>query len=313
MKNLRMAVVATASLLLLIASACGDDGSTPKTEGEPTEAISVDEPTAEIEGAEPLADERPGKLVEDFDPNNFDDPTNIDNQWLPIQPGTRLAFEGSANDDEERVPRSILMTVTDLTKVVGGVRAVVVWERDFDDGELVEAELAFFAQDNDGNVWRMGEYPEEYEEGEFVEAPAWIHGLEDARAGIAMKAAPLLADVSYAQGWAPAVDWADRGQVFQLGEQTCVPVDCYEDVLVIEEFNRDEPDAYQLKYYAPGIGNVQVGWRGEGEEEQETMELSEASQLTAEELSEARSAALELEMSAYEHSSDVYGETAPME
>ena len=42
---------------------------------------------------------------------------------------------------------------------------MVVWERDYTEGEEVEAELAFFAQDNYGNVWHMGEYPEEYENG----------------------------------------------------------------------------------------------------------------------------------------------------
>jgi hypothetical protein len=49
----------------------------------------------------------------------------------------------------------------------------VVWERDYSDGQEVEAELAFFAQDKDGNLWHMGEYPEEYEGGEFEKAPGW--------------------------------------------------------------------------------------------------------------------------------------------
>jgi hypothetical protein len=39
-----------------------------------------------------------------------------------------------------------------------------------------------------------------------------------------------------------------------VGQNTCVPVECYEDVLVIEEFERNKPGAYQLKYYAPGVG-----------------------------------------------------------
>ena len=63
----------------------------------------------------------------------------------------------------QRVPHRFVMNVTDLTKVIGGVRSVVTWDLDYTDGELVEAELAFFAQDKEGNVWRMGEYPEEYD------------------------------------------------------------------------------------------------------------------------------------------------------
>ena len=56
-----------------------------------------------------------------------------------------------------------------------------------------------------------------------------------------------------------------------MGQKTCVPVDCYEDVLVIEEYERDKPGAYQLKYYAPGVGDVRVGWRGPEEEEKERL------------------------------------------
>ena len=80
---------------------------------------------------------------------------------------------------------------------------MVVWERDYTEDELVEAELAFFAQDNYGNVWHMGEYPEEYENGEFDKAPGWLAGSKGASAGIAMRAEPRLKTPSYAQGYAP--------------------------------------------------------------------------------------------------------------
>src|SRR5918995_6706712 len=32
---------------------------------------------------------------EDFDRAQFDDPTHIDNKWLPLTPGTQLVLEGS--------------------------------------------------------------------------------------------------------------------------------------------------------------------------------------------------------------------------
>ena len=114
----------------------------------------------------------------------------------------------------------------------------------------------------------MGEYPEEYEEGEIVGTPAWIAGVKDDKAGIYMKAKPQLGSLSYSQGWGPDVGWADRARIFETGSATCVPAGCYDDVLVTTEFNRDEPDAYQLKYYAPGIGNVRVGWAGALETDQ---------------------------------------------
>jgi hypothetical protein len=127
-----------------------------------------------------------------------------------------------------------------------------------------------------------------------------------------MKANPQLGAPSYSQGWGPAVNWTDRAQVLEIGQSTCVPVDCYEDVMVIEEFTREEPDAFQLKYYARGAGNINVGWRG-ADATKETLELTELVQLSPEALAEVRAAALELEKRAYENSKEVYAQTPPME
>jgi hypothetical protein len=222
----------------------------------------------------------------------------------------QLVYEGSAIVDEEgRQTRRVVTTVTDLSKVIDGVRTLVIWERDFTAGQLSEPELAFFAQDNAGNVWLVGEYPEEYEDGKFDKAPAWISGQKGATAGIAMKAQPRLGEPIYAQGYAPPpVDFTDRARVYKTEQKTCTPVECYENVLVTEEFNPDEPGAYQLKYYAPGVGNVRVGWRGGKEEEKEALELVDINHLGPEALAQVRSKAWEMEWRAYERS-EVYRET----
>ena len=252
------------------------------------------------------------KEWEDFDPNNFGDPTTIDNEWYFLKPGMMYVFEGVTDEDGESIPHRVVTVVTDLTKEIEGVRTVVMWDRDFSDDELVETEIAFFAQDNDGNVWRFGEHPEEYEDGELVEAPTWIAGQEDAVAGIAMQADPQLDTPSYSQGWAPEVEFTDRGQVYAMDQEQCVTVDCFEGVLVVEEFNPEEPGAFQQKYYARGTGLIYVGWRGE-DATQETLELVEVVELDEDALAEAREAAFILEESAYEISEDAYGETPPLE
>ena len=251
---------------------------------------------------------------ENFQAENFENPTQIDNPWMPMKPGTRLVYEGqSVEDDGVMVPHRVVINVTDLTKVVGGVRSVVSWDLDYADGELVEAELAFFAQDNAGNVWRMGEYPEEYDGGKMVANPGWVHGIEEARAGIMMQANPQTGTPDYAQGWGPAVHWTDRAQVDQMGQKTCVKVKCFEDVLVVAETSKSEVNAQQLKYYARGVGNVRVGWRGSGEKTKETLELVKIEQLDAKALAEIRAKALALEKSGYKNSKTVYAHTPPAE
>ena len=58
--------------------------------------------------------------------------------------------------------RRVVSTVTDLSKWIDGVRTLVIWEKDYTAGKLGESEIAFFAQDKAGNVWLLGEYPEEF-------------------------------------------------------------------------------------------------------------------------------------------------------
>lgn len=247
-------------------------------------------------------------VAADFHKQRFDRPTRIDNRWLPLRPGTQLVYTGTT---AQGTPHRIVTTVTDLVKVVGGVRNVVVWERDFSAGRLVEAELSFFAQDDAGTVWHTGEYPEAYEHGRLVEAPAWVADVKGAYAGIEMHARPRLGDPPYEQGYAPPpVSWTDHGQVHAVARRVCVPAGCFADVLVVREYNPDEPGRSQLKFYAPGVGNVRVGYLGR-EADRETLVLARIVHLDAAGLAAARAAALRLEARAYRLRPAVYGATPP--
>jgi hypothetical protein len=252
------------------------------------------------------------KEFDEFTPTNFDRPTTIDNKWIGFTVGKQFVYEGTTLEGKTQERHRLVVTVTDLTKEIGGVQSVVVWDTDYKDGKLEETEISFYAQDNDGNVWQMGEYPEDWENGKIVETPAWIHGYEDARAGIAMKANPQMGAPSYPQGWAPKVGWTDRAVVDQVGQKICVRLGCYEDVLVIAENNKAEgPNALQLKYYAPGVGKIRVGWRGAEETLQESLELVKVVQLGPEAMKKAREEAMKLEARAYKNSKGAYGSTPP--
>lgn len=281
--------------LVMAASACtaGSDA-----EGQPEDGTS--RPAGQTQ---PVA-------AEDYDRSRFGDSANVSHRWYPLKPGTRLDYRGSSLDEGERLHHGVTIIVTDLTKVIDGVENVVVWERDYTDGELAETELALFAQDTDGHIWHMGEYPEEWEEGEFAKAPAWVHGVAGATAGITIPAEPTEGTPDYAQGYAPPpINWVDRGRVYKTGERTCVPEDCYADVVVIEEFETTVPEAFQDKYYAPGTGVVRVGWRGRNDESKEVLELVDFRMLSEAEMDDVRADALALEQRAYRISKDVWGTT----
>lgn len=302
--------VAAASLLVIPASGCsGETGAetagsetAQQTTGGETEPEAA--PTSESSASEISAD--------DFDPSRFDDGSaTIDNEWVPFEPGKRFVWRGWTEEEEgKRIRHRIVFTVTDMTKMVNGVRTLVGWDRDFSAGKLIETELIFLAQDKDGNVWHLGQYRENYDEGgEFDGGRAWLVGhLDGAKAGIYMKAQPRLGEPAYSQGFAPApYYWDDWGKTYRMGLETCVPVDCYTDVLVIDEFEPTKPGAHQLKYYAPGVGNVRTGWRG-SDPEREVLVLVKVLALGAEAMADARAKVLEHEERAY-----VYGSTEPAE
>ena len=252
----------------------------------------------------------PATEVPLFDRTKFERSTIVNNKYHPLVPGTRHIYSGSVQEGRERVPHKVVWTVTDLAKVVDGVRAVVVHEQDHRNGKLIESELVFFAQDNAGNVWHLGQLRETYDETEFVGGRAWLGGTDGAKAGIMMQADPRPGTPGYSQGYAPPpFNWTDVGRVDKVGQKTCVRTGCYKDVLVISEGSQEEgPDAEQLKFHAPGVGFVRVGWRGKGEKLLETLELTEIVRLDAKAMAEARTEALEIEKRAY-----IYGRTAPAE
>ena len=247
---------------------------------------------------------------DEFDAGNFGNATRIDNPYLPLTPGTQLVLTGTAFGEVHEVT----FTVTDLTKVINGVDTVVVFDRDVNDGTLLEAELAFFAQDDDGTVWAMGEYPEEFDEDSeiFLGAPStWIAGVDGAMPGIAMQAGPQVGDPPYIQGFAPTIEFEDQGKVVEENQSVCVAAGCFGDVIVVEETNLADPaDGLQFKYHAPGTGVVQVT-ADVGSPDQETLTLASVRQLTPLELDEVRATVLEMDQRAYSVAGPVYGGTAP--
>jgi hypothetical protein len=243
----------------------------------------------------------------------FADPVRIDNRWFPLTPGTQFILEGRANRGQGRLRHRVVFTVTDLTKVINGVRTLVLWDRDYNAGRLQEAEITFHAQDDEGTVWNFGEYPEEYEHGKFAGAPdTWIAGTAGARQGILMLADPRVGTPSYLQGWAPAIEFADRARVYRTGRRNCIPRACYENVLVTDEWNPAEPGAHQRKYYAPGVGNIRVGAAGDDKED-ETLVLAKVRHLGAGAMATVRAQALRLDRRAYRTRPGLYRHTPPAE
>ncbi|HET8784444.1 MAG TPA: hypothetical protein VFM38_02330 [Candidatus Limnocylindrales bacterium] len=279
-------------------------GPSPTPSAAPTEPPPRVEPSASVDPAVPQ--------LPVFDAATFSNGATITNEWLPLQPGRRWIEDGVTIEDGERIPHRIVFTVTNLTKKIMGVDTVVAYVEDITDGELVEKEIAFYAQDDAGTVWYFGEHPEEYEDGEFVAAPTWIAGLAEAKPGVKMYADPSSHPGALYQGYAPAVDWNDYGRLDEHLDKDCVDAGCFNDVYRFAESSDGEPGIFQLKSYAKGIGEIRVGWRGGGDS-QEDLNLKSKATLKGAGLEKFDALARAMEAHAYKISPDLYGKTEKMQ
>jgi len=117
-----------------------------------------------------------------FEAADFPHPTNITGKWFPLVPGRNSSTRERSSRTGPRCRIRVVFTVTDLIKVIDGVPARVIWDVDYDDDQVAEAELAFFAQDVGDNVWTLGEYPESTTTEVHAEpASTWIQGEAHAR------------------------------------------------------------------------------------------------------------------------------------
>jgi hypothetical protein len=176
--------------------------------------------------------------------------TTIDNEYLPMKPGTTFLYEGGAERGE--------MTVTHTTKKVMGVECVVVDDRAWEGGKLIERTYDWFAQDNKGTVWYFGEDTKEYEDGKVVSTKgSWEAGVDGAKPGIIMEADPKVGH-SYRQEYYKG-EAEDMAKVQSLSESLTVPYGSFDHVLVTKEWTPLEPSYSEHKYYARGVGQVSGG------------------------------------------------------
>jgi|CXWL01.1.fsa_nt_gi hypothetical protein len=183
-----------------------------------------------------------------INPENY--VTTVTNPFFPLTPGTTFVYQ---SEEEE-----ITIVVTHETKEILGVTCIVVRDtvRLRESGELVEDTDDWYAQDKDGNVWYMGELSQSFEDGELVSLEgSWKAGVENAKPGIIMLAAPQVGKV-YRQEFFLG-DAEDMGEVLSITESATVPAaSCDGTCLVTKDFLPLDPGHVENKHYAPGVGLI---------------------------------------------------------
>ena len=93
-------------------------------------------------------------------------------------------------DAEGEIQRNDVI-VTNRTKTIMGIDAVVVHDVVRKGEEVTEDTFDWYAQDADGNLWYLGEDTKEYENGKLKTTEgSWEAGADGALAGIVVPAHP---------------------------------------------------------------------------------------------------------------------------
>ena len=175
----------------------------------------------------------------------------IDNRFLPFVPGTTWTYEGETEDGTE----TIVLEATSETRVILGVTCTVVRDRAYLDGELIEDTRDWFAQDVLGNVWYFGERSYEIEDGEVVSIEgSWEAGVDGARPGIVMPAAPEVGQVFRQEFLLGEAE--DMGEMLSLDAAVTVPYGSFTGCRQTRDFSPLSPGSVEHKFYAAGVGLV---------------------------------------------------------
>ena len=176
----------------------------------------------------------------------------VDNAYFPLPVGRTLVYRG-VEDGEKEVDR---VTVTDRTKVIEGVTATVVNdELRKRNGRLLEKTFDYYAQDDRGNVWYLGEDTKEFfPNGEVDTSGSWQAGVDGGKPGIIMENNPQVPD-AYRQECLSG-EAEDMAWVVGRGGSVDVPLRTVHHVLRTLEFSPLEPSVVDRKLYGPGLGIV---------------------------------------------------------
>jgi hypothetical protein len=200
--------------------------------------------------------DRTGRL----DPGLFSG--TVDHPLVPLSSVRVTVFEGVERDAKtgEEIRLRIESHVLDKTERVAGVPVTVVEVKDFENGELVERTLDYYAEREDGSVWYFGERVDDYEGGEIVgHGGQWLAGERGAKPGLFMPAKARVG-ATFEQERAPGVA-EDRSTIVAIGLSVTTPAGKFSGCTKTRDVAPLD-NVTELKYYCPRVGLVREEPRG---------------------------------------------------
>lgn len=197
----------------------------------------------------------------------------IDNPYLPLSKysGKTLTFAGNSTEDGQSVKIEEVWTVMANTTEVADVETLTIKVQEYEEGELVQEALLFYAQGRDGVVYFFGEDVVDYENGTAVENDdeSWTVGDDAAVPGIAMPATPAVGmGFAYQSVNVPGLAH-ELSEVKSLTESVSVEYGSFT-AIQVTDYDFDDGKASQ-EFYASGVGLIK---EVEDDEELELISIS---------------------------------------
>lgn len=208
----------------------------------------------------------------------FSQPREITNPYLPLASLKQDILE----NQDERVERTLKPGIHKTFQIGGQtVEALTVEDREYASasksparaldnfmpgrgqfapgrGELTEITLDYFAQDDDGNVFYLGEDVDEYKNRKVSgHSGAWLYGKDTKHPGLLMPAHPKIGDTFKSED-VPKITW-ELDEVVSVSETVTVPAGTFQNCLKIRETASDGDT--EIKFYAPGVSCIKEGDR----------------------------------------------------
>ncbi len=171
--------------------------------------------------------------------------------YFVLTPGYRLHYQQGTVTSAT--------TVLSETRLIDGVEARAVEDRELKNGQVVEVTRDYYAIDRaTGDVYYFGEDVDVYKGGKITgHGGSWLSGLKGARFGLMVPGAPKAGRKFY-QEHAPGAAM-DRVEIVAVNETVTTPAGTFKNCVHLKETTPLEPGVTDHKWYAPGVGLVKDG------------------------------------------------------
>jgi len=184
----------------------------------------------------------------------FTHPRDITNPYLPLAYLKQDILEGKEEGHAIRIERTVKPKLNKSFKIGGQkVNALVVEDREYEDGKIAEVAIDYFAQDDLGTVYYLGEDVDEYKDGKMAgHEGSWLFGVHTQKLGVILPAHPAVGDKFKSEDVSDTIHEED--EVLSTSETVTCPAGTYEKCVKVKETLADGKTEY--KFYAPGVGVV---------------------------------------------------------